>query len=73
MLATPSVRKLAREKKVSLLEIKGTGKNGRITREDVLDYASKEKQAVSREVNIKNEEKNQPLLKRKQFQLKSNT
>lgn len=40
ILATPSVRKLAREKGVDLTQVKGTGKNGRITREDVLGFVS---------------------------------
>ncbi|MEK3881308.1 dihydrolipoamide acetyltransferase family protein [Paenibacillus sp. PL2-23] len=35
VLATPSVRKFAREKGVDLTQITGTGKNGRITRDDV--------------------------------------
>ncbi|CAM4205340.1 2-oxo acid dehydrogenase subunit E2 [Paenibacillus alkaliterrae] len=35
VLATPSVRKFAREKGVDLTQVGGTGKNGRITREDV--------------------------------------
>ncbi|XEC92559.1 dihydrolipoamide acetyltransferase family protein [Paenibacillus tarimensis] len=35
VLATPSVRKYAREKGVDLTGVSGTGKNGRITREDV--------------------------------------
>jgi pyruvate dehydrogenase E2 component (dihydrolipoamide acetyltransferase) len=36
ILATPSVRKFAREKDVDLSQITGSGKNGRITRDDVL-------------------------------------
>lgn len=35
VLATPSVRKFAREKGVDLTQVSGTGKNGRITRDDV--------------------------------------
>lgn len=40
VLATPSVRKFARERGVSLSEVKGTGKNGRITREDVSGFTA---------------------------------
>lgn len=35
VLATPSVRKFAREQGVDLTQVGGTGKNGRITRDDV--------------------------------------
>lgn len=40
VLATPSVRKLAREKGIFLIEVKGTGRNGRITREDLENFVS---------------------------------
>lgn len=40
VLATPSVRKFAREKGVAISEVSGSGKNGRITREDVLGFTS---------------------------------
>ncbi|HJV45809.1 MAG TPA: biotin/lipoyl-containing protein, partial [Bacillota bacterium] len=39
VLATPSVRKFARDKGVLITDIKGTGKNGRITKEDILNHA----------------------------------
>jgi pyruvate dehydrogenase E2 component (dihydrolipoamide acetyltransferase) len=39
VIATPSVRKLAREKGVDLEELKGRSVNGRIHREDVLKFA----------------------------------
>lgn len=38
VLATPGVRKLAREKGIDIANVKPTGKNGRITREDVLAF-----------------------------------
>ncbi|MFC5531932.1 dihydrolipoamide acetyltransferase family protein [Cohnella yongneupensis] len=38
VLATPSIRKLAREKGVNIGQVSGSGKNGRITREDVLGF-----------------------------------
>lgn len=40
ILATPAVRKYAREKGVDLASVTGTGKNGRITREDVDAFAA---------------------------------
>jgi pyruvate dehydrogenase E2 component (dihydrolipoamide acetyltransferase) len=40
VLATPGVRKYAREKGVPIGRVRGTGKNGRITREDVDAFAA---------------------------------
>jgi pyruvate dehydrogenase E2 component (dihydrolipoamide acetyltransferase) len=38
ILATPSIRKLAREKGIDISQVKGTGPNGRITREDLTGF-----------------------------------
>jgi pyruvate dehydrogenase E2 component (dihydrolipoamide acetyltransferase) len=55
ILATPSVRKLAREKGVTLDKIKGTGSNGRITREDILGFTG-EPPAPASENKVKTEQ-----------------
>lgn len=41
--ATPSVRKLAREKEISIAQVEGTGRGGKITRQDVINAANGEK------------------------------
>jgi len=38
VLATPSVRKFAREQGVDIKQVSGTGKNGRVTREDITGF-----------------------------------
>ncbi len=45
--ATPSVRQAARELGVDLKEVQGTGKNGRILREDLTGYVKQTLQAAS--------------------------
>jgi pyruvate dehydrogenase E2 component (dihydrolipoamide acetyltransferase) len=43
VLATPSVRKLAREKEIRIQNIEGSGRGGKVTREDVLNAAKDKK------------------------------
>ncbi|KAI8975361.1 2-oxoacid dehydrogenases acyltransferase-domain-containing protein [Mycotypha africana] len=40
VLATPAVRRLAREKGVDLTQIRGTGKEGRVLKDDIIAYCS---------------------------------
>jgi len=52
ILATPSVRRLARELGVDITKVKGTGPSGRITEEDVRKYAEemKKKEVIEKVV-----------------------
>jgi pyruvate dehydrogenase E2 component (dihydrolipoamide acetyltransferase) len=50
ILATPAVRKLARELGVDLTKVKGTGPSGRITEEDVRRYYEESKKVEVKEV-----------------------
>ncbi|WP_252361804.1 2-oxo acid dehydrogenase subunit E2, partial [Paenibacillus terrae] len=47
VLATPSVRKFAREQGVNIAQVSGSGKNGKITREDVEAFKNGGGQAVA--------------------------
>jgi pyruvate dehydrogenase E2 component (dihydrolipoamide acetyltransferase) len=50
VLATPSTRRLAREKGVAIAQINGTGRHGQVTREDVLAAAGGKQAAPTTEV-----------------------
>ncbi|XP_067124695.1 lipoamide acyltransferase component of branched-chain alpha-keto acid dehydrogenase complex, mitochondrial [Centruroides vittatus] len=47
ILTTPAVRRLAMENKIKLSEVKGSGKDGRILKEDVLKYIESLKETPS--------------------------
>jgi pyruvate dehydrogenase E2 component (dihydrolipoamide acetyltransferase) len=49
--ATPSVRKLARENGIDISQVKGSGRNGKITREDVENYRSSEEPDSSEDIS----------------------
>lgn len=48
VLATPAVRRLARDLHIDLTHVGGTGKEGRITEEDVRSYASHEESPAAK-------------------------
>lgn len=41
VLSTPTVRNLAKQYGIDINSVRGTGKDGRVLREDVIDYAAK--------------------------------
>ena len=45
VLATPAVRKMAMEYKVNIVDVPGSGKDGRILKEDVIRYAERLREA----------------------------
>jgi pyruvate dehydrogenase E2 component (dihydrolipoamide acetyltransferase) len=47
VLATPSVRKFARESGVDISKVAGTGKHGHVTREDIANFADGDTKAVA--------------------------
>ncbi|MDO8136690.1 MAG: dihydrolipoamide acetyltransferase family protein, partial [Candidatus Brocadiales bacterium] len=52
VLATPAVRKLARELNVDISRVEGTGKDGRVTEEDVKRFAEALKEEKKPEVKV---------------------
>lgn len=54
-LATPAVRRIAREHNVNLRLIKGTGKDGRVTKEDILTYLNQPTKEPFKPVFTENE------------------
>ncbi|XP_054272839.1 lipoamide acyltransferase component of branched-chain alpha-keto acid dehydrogenase complex, mitochondrial-like [Macrosteles quadrilineatus] len=46
-LATPAVRRIAMENKIKLSDVKGTGKNSRVMKEDILAYLNQSKNTTT--------------------------
>ena len=66
ILSTPAVRRLAKEKSINLNDIKGTGKDGRILKEDIITYlkqssSSQPKAPVAFSSNISTQIATSPL------------
>ena len=52
VLATPAVRRMAQENSINLAEVKGTGKEGRVLKEDVLRHMEQMKGERCTHMNI---------------------
>lgn len=57
VMATPAVRKLAREKDVTIENIDGSGRNGKILRDDVLEAAKKDVEDANKTSHIISDDK----------------
>lgn len=55
VIAMPSVRKFAREEEVDINEVTGSGKNGRVTKEDIEAFKSGDAPAASEEASSEEE------------------
>ncbi|XP_069954889.1 lipoamide acyltransferase component of branched-chain alpha-keto acid dehydrogenase complex, mitochondrial isoform X2 [Cherax quadricarinatus] len=51
ILTTPAVRRIAMEYKIDLYDVQGTGKDGRILKEDLLQYIERKKSGVKAPVS----------------------
>lgn len=62
VLTTPAVRKLAREHDLDLLLISGTGKNGRVLKEDVHLYLKTADQGLAQKITGKNNDRTEAIV-----------
>ena len=62
VLTTPAVRKLAREYELDLSMISGTGKNGRVLKEDVHLYLKTLEQASAQQITTPNKDRTEAIV-----------
>lgn len=63
VLTTPAVRKMAREHELDLVTITGTGKHGRVLKEDILGYLAQDRDVAipTPEIEITAEDRVEPI------------
>jgi 2-oxoisovalerate dehydrogenase E2 component (dihydrolipoyl transacylase) len=62
VLTTPAVRKLAREYELDLSMISGTGKNGRVLKEDVHLYLNTLEKASAQQITARNKDRTEAIV-----------
>ena len=70
VIAMPSVRKYARENGVEIRQVSGSGKNGRVVKEDIDAFLSGDSKPASTNEEAKTEEKAPAIQKQKRLHLK---
>ena len=60
VLTTPAVRKMAREHQLDLASIVGTGKQGRVLKEDVLEFLAGDKPSAN-SISVTTEDRREPI------------
>ncbi|XP_060516246.1 lipoamide acyltransferase component of branched-chain alpha-keto acid dehydrogenase complex, mitochondrial [Cylas formicarius] len=73
ILCIPSVRRLAKEHKINLSRIMGSGKNGRILKEDIIKYLETDGDSITQKRPVNSDSKIEPISGFRKAMLKTMT